>query len=152
MTSAADIGDNLLAAAAAAIDSPPARRVFTVGAPTDPIEGEQLAVGFSRYFTGEPGAPRPGPQSICNGPLVAEFVVRLLRCFPSSTQQADTPPAAILAATHALLGDADRLRLALRSWEPYEGVSQGDVWVGDVIGYRPQGLAQALQVTVHVAT
>lgn len=151
MTAAAT-GEALLAFCAEALEAPPARRLFTVGAPTDPLEGEQLAVGFARFFTGEPGAPRGGPESICNGPLVAEYVVRLLRCFPTSTTAEDSSPADVLATTRLLLADAEALRLALRAWEPTPATSMGDVWVGDVIGYRPQGLAQALQVTVHVAT
>lgn len=149
---AAAIGRSLLAAAVAALDDPPKRRLFTVGAPTDPLDGEQVAVGFARFFTGEPGAPRGGPDSICNGPLVAEFTLRVLRCFPTSTTVADSDPTAVGAAADRLIGDAEALRLALRAWEPYDTASLGDVWVGDVIGFRPQGLAHAIAVTVHVAT
>lgn len=147
-----DLGSSLLAAVVAALDDPPARRVFTVAAPTDPLKGEQVAVGFDRLFTGRPGQPDGGPGSICNGPLVAAFTVRLLRCFPTSTSVDDTAPAVILAATEKLIGDGEAIRLALRSWEPLPAPGLGDVWVGDVIGYRPQGLAHALSVVVHAAT
>lgn len=147
---AADVAASLLAAAAAALDDPPARRLLTVGAPTDPLEGEQVAVGFSRFFTGLPGQPQGGPDASCWGPLVAEYVVRVLRCFPTSTNTADSDPAAVAAAARRLIGDGENLRAALRDWQPTVTTSQGDVWVGDVVGFRPQGLAHALSVTVHV--
>lgn len=147
-----ELGQSLLAAVVAAIPDPPARRIFTVGAPTDPLKGEQVAVGFSRIFAGQPGQPRPGPDSICWAPNVAEFVVRVLRCFPTSTTEEDTDPAAIAATTTLVLADAQALRASLGLWAPHEVTNQGDVWVGDLIGYRPQGLAQALSTTVHVVT
>jgi hypothetical protein len=127
---AAEVGRSLLAAAVAALTDPPARRLFT----------------------GQPGAPSGGPESICSGPLVAEFTLRVLRCFPTSTTQADSDPTAVGAAADQLVGDAEALRVALRDWQPRDDMSLGDVWVGDVVGFRPQGLAHAIAVTVHVAT
>lgn len=148
-----ETADSLLAAVVAALTDPPARQVTTVGSPTDPLKGEQVAVGWIRCFAGMPGAERPGPDSSCWAPLVAEYQVRLGRCVLTSTSEADTPVATLAAGLAQCSADAEAVRLALRSWYPPRDAPQvaddSDVWVGPVLAYRPQGLAAGFVVTVH---
>ncbi len=148
----AELAASLLAAAAAAITDAPTRRVVTVGYPTDPLQNEQLAVGWVRNFTGLPGQPQEGPDTTCWGPLIAEFQIRLTRCVLTSTNEADTPPATLEAAAVQVMGDAQAVRLALRDWAPFDGAGLQDTWVGGPIGYRPQGFAAGFVLPVHVAT
>ena len=147
--------DSLLAAVVAALTDPPARQVTTVGTPTDPLQGEQVAVGWIRNFSGMPGQERPGPESTCWSPLVAEYQIRLGRCVVTSSTADDTAPAILAAGLAQIAGDAEAVRTALRSWLPPRTApleaTNADVWVGQVLAYRPQGLAAGFVLAVHAA-
>lgn len=146
---------SLLAAVVDALTDPPARQVLTVGTPTDPLQGEQVAVGWIRNFSGVPGQERPGPDSSCWSPLVAEFQIRVGRCVVTSTTAEDTAVAVLAAGLEQIAADGEAVRVALRSWlpdrpEPQEATKE-DVWVGPVLAYRPQGLAAGFVIAVQAA-
>lgn len=149
--SVAEYAQSLLDHVVDSLTDPPERQIVYVGRPTDPLRGEQVAVGLARLFGGVPGAERADPTSICSAGLVADFTVRLLRCFPTSIGEQDSDPTAVGAAAFTLMGDAEALRLGLRSWEPKSTTIQSDVWVGPILGVRPQGFGHAIEVQVHVA-
>lgn len=148
----AELAASLRDAAAAAIPSPPARRVVTVGPPTDPLSAEQLAVGWIRNFGGVPGQEMAAPDASCWAPLVAEFQIRLTRCVVTSAAEADTPVDVLEAAATQVMGDAAAVRLALRDWPATIDRDLNDVWVGATFGYRPQGFAAGFVLAVHVTT
>lgn len=143
---------DLLATAAAALTAPPSRQIVYVGPPTDPLpDGDQLAVGWLRCFTGMPGLEQPSVGAQCWGPLTAEMIVRLVRCSPTSTGVADTDPEAMTAAARALMDEGEELRAGLRGWTPTTFSHGDDLWVGPLVAVRSSGLVFACQVTVHVA-
>lgn len=143
---------SLLAAVVAAIPDPPARQVITTGAPRDPLQGEQIAVGWIRNFNGVPGRPEGSAEAQCWGEQVAEFVVRLTRCITTATGVDDTPPAVLAAAATVAMNDAEAVRAALVGWRPLTGDNPRDVWVGNPQGYQPQGFGVGWVLGVHAAT
>jgi len=150
------VGRDLLVACAAALPSPPERQIFTIGNPTEPLERDQLAVGFIRTIHGVPGAEDPGPQYEFSERSL-EYVVHLNRCFDSSTGRADTPVSVIDAAVAALADETDLLVTALIGWHPPSAHTTSgrgtaeERWVGQVQGVRPSGKTHAVSITVQVS-
>lgn len=153
MTAVSAVAQDLLDAATAAIDAP-SRRLVTVGQPTDPLASDaQLAVGFVRWFEGQPGLEQPTAPAQVYSPRTAEFLVRLVRPVHTSTSAADSDPAAITAASKAIVDEGSALVAAVYRWEPAGGDgSPFEKWVGPLAGVRPQGLVHAVQFLVHVST
>lgn len=147
--------ESLLAAVVDALTDPPTRQVVTVGNPTDPLKGEQVAVGWVRNFAGVPGQESAAPGAACWAEQIAEFVIRVGRCVVTSTGEQDTAVATLRNGLTQISGDAEAVREALRSWVPPrpEDVTAGDadVWVGPTLAYRPQGLAAGFVIAVHAA-
>lgn len=150
---ASAVAQSLLAATVAALgSSAPDRQVLTTGAPRDPLQGEQVAVGWVRNFVGVPGRPDGSVEGQLHGVLVAEFVVRVTRCVATSTTQADTPPANLSSVAVELMDDAETVRAALAGWRPLDVDAERDVWVGNPQGFQPQGFGAGFVIGVHAAT
>ena len=148
----ADIADSLLAAVVAALgSSAPGRQLVTTGAPRDPLQGEQVAVGWVRNFVGVPGQPDGSPNAQCYGELVAEFVVRVTRCVSTSTGQSDTNVDELGRAALQTMADALAVRAALADWHPTGDVDRA-VWIGNPQGFQPQGFGTGFVLGVHAAT
>lgn len=146
------IADSLLAAVVAGLPDPPARQVVTTGAPRDPLQGEQVAVGWIRNFVGVPGQPDGGANAQCWGEVVAEYVVRVTRCIATATGQTDTDPGELRRAALQTMADATAVRAALASWHPDGGDVDRAVWIGNPQGFQPQGFGTGFILGVHAAT
>lgn len=153
----ATIGLDLLDTAVAALTAPPERRVLTISNPTDPLEIDQLAIGWLRTFRGVPGQEEPGP-TYENTERSAEYVVRLIRCLQTATGEADTDSTMWTAAASGLMDEAEELSVGLLAWRPpnphtTSGRDDSPMarWVGPAQAVRAQGRSHAFAILVHAA-